>query len=148
MGIRTNVGEIKFRDADGTFQPLPIVSGTVSGGISEEDLKKIHKEITQEEYDNLVNANQVEDDVVYFIKDSYDSTADEEIPAGADLNDYTTPGIYLVTSSENASEIANLPVQAMGFLVVKRTNSTSALQTYHVAYSHGQMIHDTSRGAE
>ena len=42
-----------------------------------------------------------------------------EIAGGADLNSYTTPGVYDVRDIETAKTIKNIPVQRRGFLTVR-----------------------------
>ena len=52
-----------------------------------------------------------------------------EIAGGADLNSYTTPGVYDVHSTETAKTIKNIPVQKYGFLTV-RLVSDVVFQTF------------------
>ena len=52
-----------------------------------------------------------------------------EIAGGADLNSYTTPGVYDVHSNETAKTINNIPVQKYGFLTV-RLVADVVLQTF------------------
>lgn len=40
------------------------------------------------------------------------------IPENADLNDYTTPGVYYIDSSEDAAAISNIPTASAGILLV------------------------------
>ena len=42
-----------------------------------------------------------------------------EIAGGADLNNYATPGVYDVHSTETATTIKNIPVKNRGFLTVR-----------------------------
>ena len=42
-----------------------------------------------------------------------------EIAGGADLNSYTTPGVYDVRDTETAKTIKNIPVKNRGFLTVR-----------------------------
>ena len=52
-----------------------------------------------------------------------------EIAGGADLNSYTTPGVYDVHDTETAKTIKNIPVQTSGFLTV-RLVSDAVFQTF------------------
>ena len=52
-----------------------------------------------------------------------------EIAGGADLDSYTTPGVYDVHSTETAKTIKNIPVQKYGFLTV-RLVSDVVFQTF------------------
>ena len=52
-----------------------------------------------------------------------------EIAGGADLNSYTTPGVYDVHDTETAKTIKNIPVQTSGFLTV-RLVSDVVFQTF------------------
>ena len=52
-----------------------------------------------------------------------------EIAGGADLDSYTTPGVYDVHSTETAKTIKNIPAQKYGFLTV-RLVSDVVFQTF------------------
>ena len=57
-----------------------------------------------------------------------------EIAGGADLNSYTTPGVYDVRSTETATTIKNMPEQTYGFLTV-RLVANVVFQTFTQPYT-------------
>ena len=57
-----------------------------------------------------------------------------EIAGGADLNSYTTPGVYDVHSTETATTIKNMPEQTSGFLTV-RLVANVVFQTFTQPYT-------------
>lgn len=57
-----------------------------------------------------------------------------EIAGGADLNSYTTPGVYDVHSTETATTIKNMPEQTYGFLTV-RLVADVVFQTFTQPYT-------------
>ena len=65
-----------------------------------------------------------------------------EIPSGADLNTYTTPGLYLVTTHAIGISLLNRPAQPksdcamLGWFIVSRISSTIILQQY-ILYQEG-----------
>lgn len=71
------------------------------------------------------------------IKSNYFSlpvTDVSSIPANSDLNSYTTPGNYRVTSVSNASKISNIPLKYGGRLTVSILYTAGAiLQIYHTS---------------
>ena len=54
-----------------------------------------------------------------------------EIPSGADLNDYTTPGVYAVTSNAIAQSLVNKPVGQAGTLRVFCSNGKDIDNTHY-----------------
>lgn len=64
------------------------------------------------------------------------------IPSGADLNTYTTPGLYIVTSHAIGASLLNGPAQPtgstamLGWFIVSRMTSTLVLQQY-ILYQEG-----------
>ena len=57
-----------------------------------------------------------------------------EIAGGADLNNYTTPGVYNVHDTETAKTIKNIPEQTYGFLTV-RLVADVVFQTFTLPYT-------------
>ena len=58
------------------------------------------------------------------------------IPAGSDLNNYRTPGTFIVPNDSVASQISNMPYSASGRLIVmNRTTSSYMVQEYYTTSS-------------
>lgn len=52
-----------------------------------------------------------------------------QIPSGADLNDYTTPGMYLIPSAATMASLSNTPtgvIRGGGILIVRSTSGENA----------------------
>lgn len=61
-----------------------------------------------------------------------------QIPNGADLNDYRTPGVYRCNYASNAATLANSPTTTGGFtLYVERTNGSAGYIKQRVVTSNG-----------
>lgn len=59
-----------------------------------------------------------------------------QIPAGSDLNNYRTPGTFIVPNDSVASQISNMPYSASGRLIVmNRTTSSYIVQEYYTTSS-------------
>lgn len=59
-------------------------------------------------------------------------TTETEIPSGANINSYTTPGVYYVASDNIAANISNIPRKSSGKLVVgSRHGSVYLYQEYY-----------------
>lgn len=57
------------------------------------------------------------------------------ISSGSDLNDYTTPGNYYVSTNAIASSLTNIPVSEGGRLTVMSISSTNALLQIYISVS-------------
>lgn len=65
------------------------------------------------------------------------------IPSGADLNNYTTIGIYSVNSWNNAQNISNIPEKNAGKLVVFNTigTDTTAMGQLYITHGHNHVYY-------
>lgn len=66
----------------------------------------------------------------------------KSIPSGSDLNDYTTPGNYKVTTTAIARSLINCPGTQAGMLIVETmSDGTKWLQVYYEQISSHILIH-------
>jgi len=71
--------------------------------------------------------------------------ATKEIPANADLNDYTTPGVYNCPLDRMAQTIDNMPVHLAFSLMVLRTAGTGSCRQILMPYPIGNTNENTNR---
>lgn len=70
----------------------------------------------------------------------------QEIPANANLNNYTTPGMYYCDSSTNAATLTNCPATQRFLMNVYELSSTTKIQEIvEVATSNNQLINTYRR---
>lgn len=99
-------GVLKWNDADDTHLNHNFYDGT--GWVGSKTLANI-------------------DDIVYY-------TLGNTIPDNADLNDYTTNGIYNIGSTSRARTISNMPCGYAGKLIVMRVASNQYVKQIFIPY--------------
>ena len=86
----------------------------------------------------LVDGIGKEGDAINALSDQMSQNSNEAgtiIPAGSDLNSYTTPGNYFINSISDANNIANKPVASSGRLEVIRSVAKTDSRFYQTFYS-------------